>query len=232
MRPSEEFLARKIESCDLPIHIIPNRQFLITREEFSEQFEKPPVMEIFYRYMRKSRNILIEADEKPVGGKWNYDHENRSFDKDHRTSWSWKPRETLHIEGAKKYFDREDINFSLPVTRSDALSLLQYWLEYHSHDFGRLEDAMYQGDTFVHHSSISTAMNFGLLHPEEVIEAVLGWHMPISSQEGFVRQILGWREYMRQFYLAYYDDIYSQNILDHHLSMPQSWWSYDRNVQN
>ena len=66
MRPSEEFLARRITSWNLPIDILPNRQFLITHEEFSEQFTKPPVMEVFYRYMRKSRGILIEDDGKPV----------------------------------------------------------------------------------------------------------------------------------------------------------------------
>jgi deoxyribodipyrimidine photolyase-related protein len=230
MRSSEEYLARKIEKFILPwvsITLFPNRQFLISPEEFREKFEKPPIMETFYRYMRKSRNILMEDDGKPVWGKWNYDHENRTFDKAHTPSWIWKPQEVEYIEAAKWYFGREDIEFSLPVTRTDALSLLEYFLEYHSHDFGRLEDAMYQDDVLVHHSYISTAMNFGLLHPEEVIERVLGWHMPLSSQEGFVRQVLGWREYMRQFYLSYYDDIYSQNTLDHREKLPMSWWSYN-----
>jgi deoxyribodipyrimidine photolyase-related protein len=170
MRPSEEFLARRIESWDLSLQMIPNSQFLITHEEFFRQFQKPPVMETFYRYMRKSRDILMETDGKPVGGKWNYDHENRSFDRDHVPSWSWKPVDTVYIDAAKRYFHREDIVFDLPVTRSDALSLFRYFLEYYSSDFGRLEDAMYQDDIFVHHSYISTAMNFGLLHPMEVIE--------------------------------------------------------------
>jgi deoxyribodipyrimidine photolyase-related protein len=160
MRPSEEYLARRIESWELDLEILPNTQFLITREEYSKQFEKPPVMETFYRYMRKSRNILMEDDGKPVGGKWNYDHENRNFDKTHVPSWSWKPSDTIYIDEAKKYFDAPDIQFSLPVSRGDALELLQYFLEYHSHDFGRLEDAMYEADALVHHSYISVAMNF------------------------------------------------------------------------
>ncbi len=159
MRPSEEYLARRIESWNLDLEILPNTQFLITREEFSQQFERPPIMETFYRYMRKSRNILMEDDGKPVGGKWNYDHENRNFDKTHTPSWSWKPTDTRYIDEAKKYFNT-DIDFILPVSREDVLKLLKYWLEYHSHDFGRLEDAMYQGDDLVHHSYISVAMNF------------------------------------------------------------------------
>lgn len=177
--------------------------------------------------MRKSRHILMDDTGKPVGGKWNYDHENRNFDKNHTQSWNWESEDRRYIEDAKKYFGREDIDFFLPVTRADALSLLQYFLEYHSHDFGRLEDAMYQDDMRVHHSILSTAINFGLLHPEEVIERVLGWHMPLSSQEGFVRQILGWREYMRQFYLYYYEDIYTQNALGHREKLPDSWWNYE-----
>lgn len=232
MRPSEEFLARKIIAWNLRIEIIPNRQFLITPEEFRQKFEKPPIMETFYRYMRKSRDILMETDGKPVGGKWNYDHENRNFDREHIPSWSWKPRDYEYIDEAKQYFHREDIDFSLPVTRSDALSLLEYFLEYHSHDFGSLEDAMYQDDIFVHHSYISTAMNFGLLHPQEVIDRVLGWHMPLASQEGFIRQILGWREYMRQFYLFYYEDIYEQNALQYHEKIRENWWNYDGNNTN
>jgi deoxyribodipyrimidine photolyase-related protein len=204
----------------------PNIQFLITREEFKNQFEKPPIMETFYRYMRKSRDILMMDGPKPYGGKWNYDHENRNFDKDHISTWSWKPKDHEYIEEAKEYFSARDLECDLPVTRRDALSLLSYFLEYHSQDFGRLEDAMYQDDAYVHHSLLSTAMNFGLLYPGEVIEAILGWHMPLSSQEGYIRQILGWREYMRQYYLAYYDDIYSQNSLDHHEKLPRVWWSY------
>ena len=140
-------------------------------------------MEVFYRYMRQSRNILIEEDGRPVGAKWNYDSDNRNFDKSHTPSWSWRPQDVEYIEEAKKYFGVENIDFSLPVTRTDALSLLEYFLEYHSYDFGRLEDAMYQDDVLVHHSYISTAMNFGLLTPQEVIERALGWHMPLSSQE-------------------------------------------------
>lgn len=125
MRSSEEYLARKIEKYILPwvsLQIFPNRQFLINSEEFREQFEKPPIMETFYRYMRKSRKILMEQDGKPLGGKWNYDQENRNFDKTHISSWSWKVKEIEYLEEAKRYFGLEDIEFSLPVTRSDALS--------------------------------------------------------------------------------------------------------------
>lgn len=225
MRPSEEFLARRIESWGFSINIVENSQFLIQRDEFLRQFPKPPILETFYRYMRKSRDILMH-DGKPHGGKWNYDHENRSYDPRHIPTWNWKPADTQYIISAKKYFKRESMEIITPVTRSDALSLLQYFLEHHSYDFGRLEDAMYQSDAHVHHSLLSTVMNFGLLHPSEVIEAVLGWHMPLASQEGFIRQILGWREYMRQFYLYYYEDIYTQNTLDHREKLPENWWNY------
>jgi deoxyribodipyrimidine photolyase-related protein len=71
--------------------------------------------------MRKSRNILIEDDGKPVGGKWNYDNENRSFDRDHIPNWDWSPRDTRYIDDAQAYYRSPDILFLLPVSRSDAL---------------------------------------------------------------------------------------------------------------
>jgi deoxyribodipyrimidine photolyase-related protein len=107
MRSSEEYLARKIDNYTLDgvsLAIFPNKQFLITQKEFREQFEKPPVMETFYRYMRRSRHILIEDDGKPAGGKWNYDSENRNFDKTHTLSWSWKPSDTRYIDEAREYY--------------------------------------------------------------------------------------------------------------------------------
>ena len=133
----------------------------------------------------------------------------------------------MYIDEAREYYGVPNISFLLPVSRSDALSLLQYFLEYHYADFGRLEDAMYHDDMRVHHSMLSTAINFGILHPSEAIEAAIAWHAPLNSVEGFVRQILGWREYMRQFFLYYYDDIYSNNTLDHHTPLPESWWNYE-----
>ena len=129
---------------------------------------------------------------------------------------------------AKQRYQCENIDFLLPVSRNDALGLLQYFLKYHYENFGRLEDAMYQEDARVHHSLLSGAINFGLLTPLEVIEAALAHPVPvpISSQEGFIRQILGWREYMRQFYLYYYDTLYAENFLNHHVPIPNAWWNY------
>ena len=110
--------------------------------------------------MRISRNILMETNDKPVGGKWNYDSENRIFEKSHVASWNWKNQEIKYINEAKEYFGAKEVEFSLPVTRADALSLLEYFIVYHFRDFGRLEDAMYTLDTQVHHSMLSTALNF------------------------------------------------------------------------
>jgi deoxyribodipyrimidine photolyase-related protein len=234
MRSSEEYLARKIDRyifSGISLNIVPNKQFLITQNEFQWEFRTPPIMENFYRYMRKTRNILMEDINKPVGGKWNFDHENRNFDKDHIPSWSWKPNDITYINEARSFYDVKNLSFTLPVSRKDALWLLQYFIENHYSDFGRLEDAMYQNDMRVHHSILSTAINFWLLHPSEVISAALEWDAPLSSIEGFIRQILGWREYMRQFYLYYYDSIYGENILEHHSLLPENWWNYE-GIQN
>lgn len=230
MRSSEEYLARKIDGYRLQkgsLTICKNRQFLIDWEEFQAKFKTPPVMETFYRYMRTSRNILLDEAGKPLGGKWNYDHENRSFDKNHLPTWNWKPEDVWEIKLAKTYYWCENIEFHLPVSRKDSLSLLQYFLEYHFSNFGALEDAMYQEDAKVHHSLLSCSINFWLLTPKEVIDAARGCEAPLPSKEGFIRQILGWREYMRQFYLHYSNSLYANNVLGHHESIPKKWWNYD-----
>jgi deoxyribodipyrimidine photolyase-related protein len=172
MRPSEEYLARKIEKYILPIPIVqvPNTQFLISPEEFRSTYEHPPVMETFYRYMRKTRNILLEDTGKPVGGKWNYDSENQKWDKKHIPSWQppvYTDQHIQYVAQAKAYYKTiypqdtyRDVPIDFPTTRTDALALLDYFLDYHYVEFGRLEDAMYTHDILVHHSYISTALNF------------------------------------------------------------------------
>jgi deoxyribodipyrimidine photolyase-related protein len=162
---------------------VPNNQFLITPDEFKAKFAKPPVMEVFYRYMRTSRNILLDEHKKPVGGKWNFDAENRSFDKNHMPSWEWAPSQNEYVMMAKEYFSASNILIDFPTTRKDALDLLEYFVANHLQDFGRLEDAMYQEDGKIHHSYLSIALNFGLLHPREVIDRVLSCDVPLSSKE-------------------------------------------------
>lgn len=146
MTPSEAYIhtlfiniQNNLKKYDIHIEFTTNTQFLITHEEFRKQFPKPPVMETFYRWMRKKFNILMDQD-KPLGGKWNFDKENRSFD--------------------RTYTTRNNGTLQYPVSRKQALELLNIFISQHIHRFGELEDAMYTQDYYVYHSLLSSSINF------------------------------------------------------------------------
>ncbi len=207
MTPSEPSLLRQLEKIQVKlknhnIEIIfrPNKQFLISHDEFVKQYPRPPVMENFYRWMRKKFNILMDGD-KPLGWKRNYDEDNRKFD--------------------KKYTPLLDTVIEYPTSRSQALSVLQNFISDRLDRFGELEDAMYSRDDHVHHSLISTSINFGLLTPLEVITAVAQADTALNNKEWFIRQILGWREYMYHRFWSYKDTIYTTNVLNHTLPLSQ-----------
>ncbi len=196
-------------------------------------------MEYFYRFMRKRENILIDSAGNPEGGKWNYDEENRKFDKNHKKSWSFSLEKNEYVREAEKYYsplsnfppkgESASCNNTLPnyipTNRPEALKLLEYFCEHHLENFGRLEDAMYEADNYVHHSLLSSSINFGLLSPREVLEQVLRQEgIPLASREGFVRQILGWREYMYHFFQFYRDEIYQGNHFGHTRALPAYFW--------
>jgi deoxyribodipyrimidine photolyase-related protein len=165
-----------------------------------------------YRKLRKERRILMEKG-RPIGGKWSFDSENRKPPPKGLTFPEPKPfppdKITLEVmdKVEKEYSDHfgELKNFSWPVTRKDALSALEQFIDDRLATFGDYQDAMMQGHPWMSHSLLSAAINIGLMTPEEVIikaeQAYLQGKAPLSSVEGFIRQILGWREYIRGVYL-------------------------------
>jgi deoxyribodipyrimidine photolyase-related protein len=191
MTSSEHYLQTHLENIAGEVvkdkrHItfIPNTQTIISHNTFTKRFAKPPIMETFYRRMRKEQHILMEGD-KPIGGEWNYDKENRKFDKTH-TKTRHITFTHSYIEEACKHFGIPDVDsaaYIYPITRSQALEAIQYFIDHHLDNFGKLEDAMYTSDIFVHHSKISTAINFGILHPLEVIEAIEKTTTAINNKE-------------------------------------------------
>ena len=114
-------------------------------------------MEYFYRFMRKKEDILMDGKD-PQGGQWNYDKENRKFDRKHEKSWSFELERSDELKEAEEYYNHE-LNSFQPICRLEALKLLDYFISNHLDDFGRLEDAMYTDDNYVHHSLLSTAIN-------------------------------------------------------------------------
>jgi deoxyribodipyrimidine photolyase-related protein len=197
------------------VEFVENDFFLTPRSLFSSwaDGQKSYLMESFYRAQRIRLNILVEGN-KPVGSAWNFDKENRlPLPKEYQ----WP----AYLKHDRDEIDEEvalEINYSpsstWATTRAGALAQLHYFIEKHFPSFGPYEDAMSQDNWAMHHSLLSPYLNNGLLHPNEVIDAALiafeTGAVPIASAEGFIRQIIGWREYVNGMYW-YLGEEYREN---------------------
>ncbi len=229
-----------------PVDILPDTHFLTTHEQFAAwaKGRKELTMEFFYREQRKRLNVLMEPDGKsPLSGTWNYDHDNRqSFGKAGPKPRPPKPRRfepdaiTLDAIACVRRClpelpgsDEALQAFAYPVTRSDALLALQDFVSKRLALFGPLEDAMWTDEPTVYHSVLSSAINLKLLHPLEcaqaAIEAFEKGKAPLQSVEAFVRQLIGWREFIRGVYWLEGPGYAQRNYLDQHASLPAFYWS-------
>ena len=249
--PDEYRLDQQLKqlSDDLSIECeaVDSEHFLTDHDELAEFFRdsKSLLMESFYRHMRRKHDILINADGEPAGGKWNYDQSNRR-------KWQGQPeipnakgfrkdvRRTLkRIEkaGVETFGNIDPQNFSWPTNRADALKVLRYFCEKLLVHFGDYQDAMDPEQVYLFHSRLSFAMNSKLLHPREVIDAVIEhWQqnknvISINEVEGFVRQILGWREYMRGVYWREMPGYARCNRLGNHNDLPDFYWTADTKMR-
>jgi len=217
-----------------------DRHFLCSRAEFAAHAKgrKQLRMEFFYREMRRKHDVLMEQGE-PVGGAWNFDAENRgSFDKDGPGLLS-KPvqfqpdpitRQVLKL--VEEQFPEHPgklQQFDWPVTPSDAQRALADFIENRLPLFGQYQDAMWTGEAWLYHSRIAAAMNLKLIHPREVIRAAeQAWQKkraPLAAVEGFIRQILGWREYVRGIYWQCMPQYRDRNALDAQQPLPDFYWT-------
>lgn len=190
-----------------------NYSFFINHNDFLKKFSKPPVMETFYRFMRKKFNILMDW-ENPIWWAWNFDKENRKFDKNSKPIWHFDLEKNIFLKEAEKFYNfKSEINY--PTCKSEALKLLDYFIKNHLDNFWKLEDAMYQNDNFVNHSLLSNCINFWILSPKEVVEKIEKTNTLLNNKEWFIRQILWWREYMYHFFTFYKETIYKNNFLNH-----------------
>lgn len=197
----------------IPVEIRSDDRFIATRAEFARWAEgrKNLRMEFFYREMRRKTGILMNGDE-PEGGQWNYDHDNRKAIPDNvkvpdRPSFPPSDETKKVIALVKERFSHHfgDIEpFDAPVTRNDALKIMAHFIAECLPRFGDYQDAMKQGEPFLFHSLLSAAINCGLLLPLEVVKAAEAAYRkgdaPLNAVEGFIRQIIGWREYVRGIY--------------------------------
>jgi deoxyribodipyrimidine photolyase-related protein len=220
--------------------------FLTHRQDLRDFFrgKKRYLMESFYRWMRKTYDILME-DGQPVGGKWNYDVKNRQR-YDGRVPIPEPIRFANDVTDLYKMVVRQKVKtFGIikpnrliwPTTRPQALRLLNAFIQDGLQHFGTYQDAMTTQSDFLFHSRISFALNTKMLHPLEVIEsAIRAWEkqkrkIKIQQVEGFVRQILGWREYMRGIYWALMPEIAGTNFFDHAASLPDYYWTAETRMR-
>jgi len=231
-------------SLGIPVEILVDDRFLCSRLEFNSWTagKKQLRMEFFYREMRKKYHILMEPDGKPVGGVWNYDKENRKPPK----SGMIIPKRISHKKSAitKEVLVLVKQNFShhfgtltpfhYAVTRNQALIELDHFIDTILFHFGDYQDAMVAGEPYIYHSLISSYLNVGLLLPLEICQraesAYRAGKAPLNAVEGFIRQILGWREYVRGIYWHHMPAYAELNYLNATSPLPDFYWNAETNM--
>ncbi|MEM9227655.1 MAG: cryptochrome/photolyase family protein [Verrucomicrobiota bacterium] len=233
-------LKSAVSESGYTLSILEDTHFLSSQEDFRRHAEgrKQVRMEYFYREMRKRYGYLMEEGE-PVGGKWNYDHDNRgSFGKagpeELPQPLAVTPdkltREVIALV-KERFADHPGSldEFFWPVTRTQALKALQRFIRERLPSFGLYQDAMWQDEPFLYHALLSSSLNLKLLNPREVIAAAEdAWrtgHAPLEAVEGFIRQILGWREYVRGIYWLHMPEYLERNALNAQASLPDFFWT-------
>ena len=238
-RPLEKRLFRRCEKEGVTLIEDASPAFLTPREEISRFLpeEWRYSMARFYRFQRTRMGILIDGEGRPVGGRWSYDALNRSPLPPDITIPPPPPiPENRYLGEARGYVEERYANnpgtmdgFFYPVTHEDAEAWFEHFLSQRLASFGTFEDAMRQDEAFLFHSALSPLLNSGLLLPESVVIQTLryaeNYEIPINSLEGFIRQIIGWREYIRAVYLLSGEEIRAGNYWDFWHRMPDAFYT-------
>ncbi|MEO1464739.1 MAG: cryptochrome/photolyase family protein [Cyanobacteria bacterium J06633_1] len=232
-------------NLDCEVTFVPDNHFLWSGDQFVTwtKSRKRMLMEDFYREGRKRFEILMD-DGKPVGGKWNYDRQNRKSPKKNLQTPPplTFPADTItqKVIDWVKQSDFSDYGavepFCWGVTREQAQAVLAYFVEHCLPQFGTYQDAMVTGEYTMWHGLISPYLNLGLLEPMEVIKAVENAYyeqdLPLNSVEGFIRQVMGWREYMHGIYYSQNEEYSESNWFKHHRPLPEFYWDADKTEMN
>ncbi len=242
--PGEWRLIRALKEAPLTVHFHADDRFLATRSDFADWADgkKQLRMEYFYRLMRRKTGLLMEGD-RPVGGKWNYDAENRKAPPkgvDHPGPPQFPPdtevEEVLALVEARFGTHFGHLHpFWFATTRAQALEALQHFIAHALPRFGDFQDAMMVDERWLYHSILSPYLNIGLLSPLEVCQAAEAeWQAgraPLNAVEGFIRQILGWREFVRGIYFLEGADYPTRNALGHSRALPPLFWGAPTGMQ-
>ncbi|XMO85536.1 cryptochrome/photolyase family protein [Algibacter sp. AS12] len=236
----DQQLIKFCKTIDIQHSVTSTEHFYTNRNDLKTFFKdkKQYLMENFYRDMRKKHDILMHAGQ-PEGGKWNYDKSNRNKwkgDVDIPTYKLFKNNVDaviLDIEQSKiKTIGKFDTKtFSYPITRKQALEQLKYFCKALLIHFGDYQDAMHTDEVYLFHSRLSFAMNVKLISAKDVVKTVLNYYrkhgedISISQVEGFIRQVIGWREYMRGMYWALMPGFKNENQLNNKNKLPDFFWT-------
>ena len=242
--PGEWRLIDALNDLPLVVRQLPDDRFVTSPKEFADWAEgrKELRMEWFYRQVRRKTGLLMEEGE-PVGGKWNYDSENRK-----PAPQDTRPPEPLTFEPDAVVTDVLDLvekrfaenfgelhPFGFATDRKQALAVLDHFISCGLPRFGDYQDAMIAGEPWLWHAIISPYLNIGLLNPVEVCrraeEAFRAGAAPLNAVEGFIRQIIGWREYVRGIYFLEGPDYTSRNALDHDRPLPALFWGGETHMR-
>ncbi len=235
--PGEWRLIEALRDMPLDVTLLADDRFLCSHKEFEDWAEGRKVlrMEYFYREMRRKTRLLMDGD-KPEGGKWNYDHDNRKpakgdlFRKGPPLAQGDPVLDAvLDLVEARFAGNFGTLRpFAYQTDRAGALRALDHFITHALPQFGPYQDAMLEGDPYLYHAVIGLYLNAGLLGPMEVCrraeQAYHDGHAPLNSVEGFIRQIIGWREYIRGIYFREGPGYPRRNALNHQRKLPAFYW--------
>jgi len=235
----DQQLAEYAQQLAIKCRMVDSEHFYTARDEAAQIFKarRQWLMEHFYRQMRIKHGVLMEKGGKPVGGQWNYDHDNRKawpgmplepadfrIQHDHSPLW-----QSIVAAGVKSFGEPNAAQLGWPLNRREALQQLDAFVEHALPNFGDFQDAMSTKAWRLFHSLLSFALNTKMLNPSEVVnkavQACGDGQVPLPAAEGFVRQILGWREYVRGVYWANMPGYDEHNYFGHTQALPSWFWT-------
>lgn len=242
--PTDDALTKRLlqarrERPDLPtVTFLPSPNFYLKEQEVRQYFNerhKYPFVE-FYQWQRERFNVLIDENYKPVGGKWSYE------DASHKKPETSVNFPSFPVFGNNKFVDEAvawvnehfpgnpgSTEFIWPTNHEEASIWLTDFVENRIDSYAAYENTLSARSPWLHHSLLQSSLNIGLLTPQEVVSAALNRHaarlIPLESLESFIRQILGWREYLRGVYLSQSTPLRNQNPFNHHRKLTNAWYN-------
>ncbi|MFN7044954.1 MAG: cryptochrome/photolyase family protein [Flavobacterium sp.] len=236
----DEQLKSICEKLSIPTKAVDSEHFYTSRNELADFFKgkKQLLMESFYRMMRKKHDVLMVGDQ-PLDGKWNFDHNNRNqyknevpipFPLEFHQNVSELVAE-IEAQNITTFGNIDVENFNWPTSRNESLQLIDYFCEQLLAHFGTYQDSLFSGHKFLFHSRLSFAMNSKMISPKEVVDAVISYYyqnqetIELAQVEGFVRQIIGWREYVRGIYWKEMPNYAQMNALENYNPLPEFFWT-------